>query len=264
MPNRILKESICTSETIERLTYEQEVFFYRLLVQCDDYGEMDARPAILRSRLFPLRLEKVNDQKITLWLTALALNDLIQVYKVGDHFYLHIKTWASHQQIRAQRHKYQSIESPDVQLISPDNICNQLISIASNSPRNPIQSNPNPNPNPNPNTANAEKRAPVKQKFGQFLNVFLTTEEYEKLKTRFNSQTEEKIEELSEALKSKAGYENKYKDHYATILSWDRRNAKENFRQKKGSYDGKAISGTGHESIPGNRPAGAFSDLEKS
>ena len=35
MPNRILKDSICTSETIEGLTDAEEVFFYRLLVQCD-------------------------------------------------------------------------------------------------------------------------------------------------------------------------------------------------------------------------------------
>ena len=47
MPNRIIKETICTSDTIERLTPFEETFFYRLIVNCDDYGRMDARPAIL-------------------------------------------------------------------------------------------------------------------------------------------------------------------------------------------------------------------------
>ena len=42
MPNRIIKESICTSCEIDSLTPEQEVFFYRLIVNCDDYGRMDA------------------------------------------------------------------------------------------------------------------------------------------------------------------------------------------------------------------------------
>lgn len=55
MPNRILKESICTSDTLDELTWMEEVFWYRLIVNCDDYGRFDARPAILRSRLFPLK-----------------------------------------------------------------------------------------------------------------------------------------------------------------------------------------------------------------
>ena len=38
MPNRILKDSICTSPNIDTLSREAEVFFYRLLVQCDDHG----------------------------------------------------------------------------------------------------------------------------------------------------------------------------------------------------------------------------------
>lgn len=44
MGNRILKESICTSENIDALSYFQEVFFYRMIVKCDDFGRVDARP----------------------------------------------------------------------------------------------------------------------------------------------------------------------------------------------------------------------------
>ena len=55
MPNRILKESICTSDQIDALTWFDEVVWYRLIVNCDDYGRMDGRPAVLKSRLFPLK-----------------------------------------------------------------------------------------------------------------------------------------------------------------------------------------------------------------
>jgi len=56
---------------------------------------------------------------------------------------------------------------------------------------------------------------------GQFKNVNLTEEEIQKLNTRFGDKTtQELIESLSEGIASK-GY--KYKDHYATILSWARR-----------------------------------------
>ena len=54
MPNRLLKESICESEEIDRLTWFQEVLFYRLIVKCDDYGILDARPKILKAKLLSL------------------------------------------------------------------------------------------------------------------------------------------------------------------------------------------------------------------
>ena len=35
MPNRIIKETICTSDTIDLLNAEEERLFYRLLVNAD-------------------------------------------------------------------------------------------------------------------------------------------------------------------------------------------------------------------------------------
>ena len=129
MPNRILKESICTSENIDQLSPWAEIAFYRLMVNCDDYGRMDARAKILKSRLFPLK--DVSEGDIMIWLKELTGADLITVYDVDGKPYLQMKTWDRHQQVRAKRSKY---PSPD------DNTCNQMISNAIKSPRNPIQS----------------------------------------------------------------------------------------------------------------------------
>lgn len=49
MPNRIIKESICTSDTLASLSAEAERLFYRLMVQCDDFGLMLANPNVIRS-----------------------------------------------------------------------------------------------------------------------------------------------------------------------------------------------------------------------
>jgi hypothetical protein len=136
MPNRILKESICTSDNLNSLTPQQEVFFYRLIVNCDDYGIADARPAILKAKCFPLK-NNIRDSDIIKWLNALIKAELCFVYEVAGKCYLKIQTWEGHQQIRAKRSKFPK----------PDIICNQLISDDSICPRNPIQSNPNPNPN---------------------------------------------------------------------------------------------------------------------
>lgn len=50
MPNRIIKEGICANEQIDRLTAFEETFFYRLIVNVDDYGLMDGRVSDHRER----------------------------------------------------------------------------------------------------------------------------------------------------------------------------------------------------------------------
>ena len=65
-----------------------------------------------------------------------------------------------------------------------------------------------------------------KEVFGSFKNILLEKKEYDSLVERFGYEvTLNKIENLSEGIASK-GY--KYKDHYATILSWDRKEKRDN------------------------------------
>src|SRR5690606_3839373 len=139
MPNRIIKESICTSDTIDQLSWFEEVFFYRLIVNCDDYGRFDARPAILKARLFPLK--SVTEKQISDALNKLSTVGIVTVYEYDGRPYLQLVTWDKHQQIRAKKSKYPA----------PDVACNHMISDDIKCPRNPIQSESNPNPNQNPN-----------------------------------------------------------------------------------------------------------------
>jgi len=74
-----------------------------------------------------------------------------------------------------------------------------------------------------------QKKGLAKKVYGEFKNVLLTDEEYQKLKARFGAFTLGKIEALSEGIASR-GY--KYSSHYATILSWHRRD------ELKGGQDG--------------------------
>ena len=145
MPNRIIKESICTSDTIDQLSWFEEVFFYRLIVNCDDYGRFDARLPILKARLFPLK--SVTEKQISDALHKLSTVGIVTVYEYDGRPYLQLVTWDKHQQIRAKKSKY-----PE-----PDEICNQMISNDIKCPRNPIQSESNPNPNPNPSNICADK-----------------------------------------------------------------------------------------------------------
>lgn len=137
MPNRLLKESICESEEIDRLSWFEEVVFYRLIVKCDDYGILDARPKILKAKLFPLK--DVTEKQMRAALHTLSTAGLVRLYEHEGRPFLQLVTWHVHQQIRAKKSKYPT----------PDINCNQMISDDIKCSRNPIQSNTNQNPNPN-------------------------------------------------------------------------------------------------------------------
>jgi len=214
MPNRILKESICTSENLNNVSTGAEVLFYRLIVNCDDYGRMDGRLPIIRAKCYPLRLDNIHEKEIDTWLKELQASELLKVYTVLGQNYIAFTTWDSHQQIRAKRSRYPNPNGSKPS--ASDNTCEQLKADDSSSNlvrarENTIQSNPN--------TIQSNKNI-----YGEFNNVLLTDEEYQKLITRFKETgTKERIEGLSTAIASK-GY--KYKSHYATILSWERMNGK--------------------------------------
>jgi len=93
MPNRLLKEGIVDSDRINGLSAEAEVCFYRLLVVSDDLGRMDARPAIVRARCFPLKEQSNLTAKIEIWLEELARAGLIGRYVVDARPYLVISNW---------------------------------------------------------------------------------------------------------------------------------------------------------------------------
>ena len=67
----------------------------------------------------------------------------------------------------------------------------------------------------------AQKKEESKNPYGVFENVMLTDDELQKLKQKFKSDWQSKIDNLSEYIASKG---KKYKSHYATILVWDRKN----------------------------------------
>ncbi|MGI2335724.1 MAG: DnaD domain-containing protein [Dehalogenimonas sp.] len=143
MPNRILKDSICTSSEIESLSPEAEVFFYRLIISCDDFGRMDARPQILRAKLYPLKIDRINDDEVFKWLRDTEEAGLTRIYEVDGKPYLELVTWADHQQVRAKRSKYPAPDSNSQQMKSSDINCNQLITNVPVIQSNPIQSESN-------------------------------------------------------------------------------------------------------------------------
>ena len=123
MPSRILKESICTSESLAYLSAEAEVLFYRLIVKADDFGLYYGSPKILASLLFPLNVP--TEKKVSSWLAELVNGGLVATYRAEDgRQYLKLLSWDKHQNRRATKPKYplpQEFDNTCSQGVSSDN-----------------------------------------------------------------------------------------------------------------------------------------------
>lgn len=146
MPNRILKESICTSDSIDSLSWFEECLFYRLIVNCDDFGRFDGRIAVIKNRLFPLK-ESITLKNVSAAINNLASAGLVIPYECDGKPFLYLPSWNEHQNVRAKRSKYPE----PTNMHTYDCKCMQMYV---NVPD--IQSNPNPIRNPNPNARGAD------------------------------------------------------------------------------------------------------------
>ena len=144
MPNRILKETICTSDSIDKLSWFEEVLFYRLIVACDDFGRYDGRAAIIKNRLFPLK-DNLTLKQVTNAINKLASAGLVALYEHEGKPFLCLLSWNEHQNVRAKKSKYPAPDSTCKQLQAIDSNCNQMQANVPVIQSNPIQSESNAN-----------------------------------------------------------------------------------------------------------------------
>ena len=228
MPNRIIKESICVSDSIDELSWFEEVLFYRLTVNCDDYGRFDGRVPVIKNRLFPLK-DNLTAKSVKDGINKLASVGLVTLYENNGKPYLFLPTWNDHQNVRAKRSKY---PEPDINGDTSASICNQM---QSDVPDILIQSESLSLSISESNADNVEEAKPPKptrHKYGMYENVLLTDEEYEKLQDEFPHDYIDRIERLSEYIASTG---KKYKSHLATIRSWARKDTSQRPKASKSS-----------------------------
>ena len=148
MPNRIIKESICSSEKLNQLSDFEFRLWVGLITYVDDAGRGDARPAIIKGRIFPLR-DRITNKDVENALSHLAAIGCVSLYEVDGKPYLWFPTWKVHQRVRDCKPKYP--EPPD---------CGELPQVAADCgsrarESNPIQSESESESNPNTSRASA-------------------------------------------------------------------------------------------------------------
>lgn len=123
MPSRIIKQSICTSESMASLSWFEQILFIRLIVSADDYGRYDGRPAIIKGSLFPL--EDVTEKAIRAALQTLSTSGMVKLYTIGGRSTLELVNWRKHNVPRAKESKYPAPPDDCLHLQADANKCNQ-------------------------------------------------------------------------------------------------------------------------------------------
>lgn len=87
MANRVIRDWTA-SEAVQELSAEAEVFFTRLIMKADDYGNYTGNPKLINAALFPLKDYKV--KQIESWINECRVNGLIVPYSNSNKDYIHI------------------------------------------------------------------------------------------------------------------------------------------------------------------------------
>lgn len=121
MPSRLLREGILDSEAVNSLSAEAEVFYRRLMSVVDDFGRFDGRVSVLRSRLYPLQLEKVREANLERWIAECVKARLVRLYSHNGKQYI---TFFKLGPARARESKFPP--PPDEHPFTDENICKRM------------------------------------------------------------------------------------------------------------------------------------------
>ena len=145
MPNRIIKESIRTSKSVNKMTDFQFRLWTYLITYVDDFGRGSADPEVLKGFIFPKR--SVSDKTILKALNDLASIGSLILYEVDGDAFLCFPNWENHQTVRNKKSKF---PAPPANSAIESNCMQEKANVSV------IQSNPIRNPNPIRNTDSTE------------------------------------------------------------------------------------------------------------
>ena len=145
MPNRIIKDSIRTSKTVNNMTDFQFRLWVYLITYVDDYGRGSADPELLKGFVFPRR-KGITESTIEKALLDLANSGSVLLYEVGGEPYFCFPNWSDHQRIQTKKSKFPA----------PDDGNPRCVTVSHG--ESPPESESNPNTNPNTRESNAHTR----------------------------------------------------------------------------------------------------------
>ena len=220
MPNRIIKESICSSEKLAALSDFEFRLWVGLITQADDAGRGDARPAIIKGHIFPFR-ERLSIKDIDAALQELAAKGCVALYKVDGKPYFLFPGWVKHQRVRDCKPKFpEPPENGALDTFAAD--CGELPQVAADCGYNPIQSESEYNPKDN--TRAARFTPPTVDEVRDYC------------RERGNAVNASRFVDFYAAKGWMVG-KNRMKDWKAAVRTWEKEDGDGSDRRKSGGVD---------------------------
>jgi len=208
---RYLKPEFFSDEDLAELPFQARLTFAGLWCYADKAGRLEDRPKFLKAMIFPY--DNVDMEKQLDMLSNGKHEQgipFIQRYEDNGLKLIQIVKWDKHQRPHHTEKESTFPPAPPLNKENGDGKAARSELDLSN--------------------VQITVKEPLKEFYGEFQNVKLSVEEYNKLIKRFGEQgTKDRIENLSTGIESK---DYKYKNHYATILSWERKHEREQSKTK--------------------------------
>jgi len=209
---RMINKKICNSRVVNDLPLPAQLLYTWLIPHLDCNGCFYGSAQMIKSLVFPRK--NYTKKIIEGWLELLTKsvgnekNPLIVRYFVDSEQYLFMPGFAGEQiglRYDKEKPEFPTFDGKDTETIRK------------------VSDKPSPEVEVEVEVEVEGKEENIqKKRHGEFQNVLLTSEEYGKLKDKFGAGAEGRIESLSSYMESRG---KSYKSHYATILSWSRKEA---------------------------------------
>ena len=107
---RMISRSISTSTKLSKVSDFSALLFSWLQPHCDDGGNMDADPIVVRGLVVPMRIQTVED--VSAAIKELENVQLVTTYEVKGTPYLHVEQFEKHQTLRGDRPDFRYPANP--------------------------------------------------------------------------------------------------------------------------------------------------------
>jgi len=224
MRARNIKPGFFDCEEVGELSMAARILFIGLWCLADSNGYLEYRPKKIKANVFPYDscnliklLEEVSRVNlITIW----GIHEDEEVKKGFIPHFIEIPNFRKHQRPhpKEKRSDLKEIVENNDSLIKLHEIkLNYRLILGK---RNTDIRNEDIRKREKKKNSSKNKKEKSKSKFGTFNNVLFTEEEYSKLNKIFPGDISLRIDKLSEYIEQSG---KKYKNHYATLLSWARK-----------------------------------------
>ena len=106
MPDRLVREGLLASGRWTALKLHLQNFFVRLILAADDYGTFPANPALIRSRCYPLELDRAREADLQRWLEDLEHAGLVRFHWHHEDRYLTLEKFGQAERLKCPRARY--------------------------------------------------------------------------------------------------------------------------------------------------------------